>query len=294
MFSNLALSGGAFRSVTLLGAIKYLEEINILHKFNNYIGASAGAIILFFYIIGYTPDEILQILNDEINYLTNLNFDNLTNIYTDLGIDDCSKNENILRKYLYAKTNLNSITFIEFAKKFGRNLIITGANLDTENVDYFSVDTFPDMDVVLSLLITSCIPLVYKPIKFNDNLYVDAGIYSNFPVDYFEKNSNDTLGICIFSKNDIKNDNLFNYINSIIYSVMNKLSYDYINKHKDKYNICFINFETSCVNDINFSFSKLKIDIKNDIINEYMNFGYNQFKHYYQNNLLIKDKIIKD
>ena len=32
MYSNLALSGGALRSISLLGAIKYLEEINILKE----------------------------------------------------------------------------------------------------------------------------------------------------------------------------------------------------------------------------------------------------------------------
>jgi len=103
MYSNLVLSGGAFRSISLLGSIKYLEEINILKDFKNYIGTSAGAIILFFLLIGYSSNEINQILKEEYKYLTNFNFENLSNIYTDLGIDDSSKNENLLRKYLYKK-----------------------------------------------------------------------------------------------------------------------------------------------------------------------------------------------
>ena len=115
MYSNLVLSGGALRAIALLGALKYLEEINILKDFKNYIGTSAGGIILFFLLIGYTPNEINNILEEEVIYMTNLDFENLSNIYTDLGIDDCSKNENIFRKYLYAKVNLRSITFIEFA-----------------------------------------------------------------------------------------------------------------------------------------------------------------------------------
>ena len=35
MYSNLVLSGGALRAVALLGAVKYLEELDILKKLNN-------------------------------------------------------------------------------------------------------------------------------------------------------------------------------------------------------------------------------------------------------------------
>lgn len=289
MFSNLALSGGAFKAITLIGAIKYLEEINISRKFKNYIGTSAGGLLLFLYLIGYTADEILQFLKEEIDYIIDLNYNNIADIYTELGIDDSKKIEKILRKYLYAKTNLNSITFIEFAKKFGYNLIITGANLDTQKVDYFSVDTFPDMDIILSLLITSCIPLVFKPIKFNDNLYIDGGIYSNFPIEYFEKNSNDTLGICVISKIVIKNENIFNYFNNIVYSLMSKLSYDNIKKNKDKYNIYFYNFIDSNFDEIKFSFADLKIELDYEIFDNYTELGYNEFKTYYETKVLITD-----
>ena len=284
MYSNLALSGGAFRSISLLGAIKYLEEINILKDFKNYIGTSAGGIILFLLLIGYTSNEINNILKEELTYLTNLDFGNLSNIYLDLGIDDGSKNENLLRKYLYSKTNLNSITFIEFAKKFGYNLIITGANLDTQDTDYFSVDTFPDMDIVLALLITSCIPFIYKPITFNDNLYVDGGIYSNFPIKYFEKNSNDTLGICINPDSIKNNDNIINYATNILFSMMNKLSYDNIYKNDNKYNMCLISFETTCIDDIGFSLNDMEIKIDDKIFKEYMEYGYKEFKKYYEKN----------
>jgi len=284
MYSNLALSGGAFRSISLLGAIKYLEEINILKDFKNYIGTSAGGIILFLLLIGYTSNEINNILKEELTYLTNLDFGNLSNIYLDLGIDDGSKNENLLRKYLYSKTNLNSITFIEFAKKFGYNLIITGANLDTQDTDYFSVDTFPDMDIVLALLITSCIPFIYKPITFNDNLYVDGGIYSNFPIKYFEKNSNDTLGICINPDSIQNNDNIINYATNILFSMMNKLSYDNIYKNDNKYNMCLISFETTCIDDIGFSLNDMEIKIDDKIFKEYMEYGYKEFKKYYEKN----------
>ena len=283
-YSNLALSGGAFKSIGLLGAVKYLEEIDILKDFKNYIGSSGGGLILFFLLIGYTSNEITNILKDEIKYLTNFNYENITDLYTEMGIDNGDKNENILRKYLYSKIQMNSITFIEFAKKFGFNLIITGANITKEKIDYFSVDTFPDMDIIQALLITSRIPIIYKPIKFNDDLYLDGGIYSNFPIEYFENHHNDTLGICVNQNYLKKYSNIINLFNNIIFSLMNKLSYDNIIKNKDKYNICEINFTTNSSNDISFSFDKMLLDVNPDIFEEYADFGYDKFKIFYSTN----------
>jgi len=283
-YSNLALSGGAFKSIGLLGAVKYLEEIDILKDFKNYIGSSGGGLILFFLLIGYTSNEITNILKNEITYLTNFNYENITDLYTEMGIDNGDKNENILRKYLYSKTQMNSITFIEFAKKFGFNLIITGANITKEKIDYFSVDTFPDMDIIQALLITSRIPIIYKPIKFNDDLYLDGGIYSNFPIEYFENHHNDTLGICV-NQNYLKEySNIMNLFNNLIFSLMNKLSYDNIRKNKDKYNICEINFTTNSSNDISFSFDNMTLDVNPNIFEEYIDFGYDKFKTFYNTN----------
>tara|TARA_B100000927_G_scaffold121921_1_gene98331 strand:- start:445 stop:1326 length:882 start_codon:yes stop_codon:yes gene_type:complete len=283
-YSNLALSGGAFKSIGLLGAVKYLEEIDILKDFKNYIGTSGGGLILFFLLIGYTSNEITNILKDEITYLSNFNYENITDLYTEMGIDNGDKNENILRKYLYSKTQMNSITFIEFAKKFGYNLIITGANITKEKIDYFSVDTFPEMDIIQALLITSRIPIIYKPIKFNDDLYLDGGIYSNFPIEYFENHHNDTLGICV-NQNYLKEySNIMNLFNNLIFSLMNKLSYDNIRKNKDKYNICEIKFTTNSSNDISFSFDNMTLDVNPNIFEEYTDFGYDKFKIFYNTN----------
>lgn len=283
MYSNLVLSGGAIKSVSLLGAIKYLEEKNLIKNFKNYIGTSGGAIILFFLLIGYSSNDIKNILLNELDFLTNLNIQNITNIYYELGIDNTKKNEKILRKYLYSKSNLESITFIEFCKKYGYNLIITGANITTQSLDYFSIDTFPDMDIIQALLITSCIPILYKPILFNDNLYIDGGIYSNFPLDYFEKYYNETIGISVITNYKKDNNNIINYMSNILFSVMTKLSYDNIERNKDKYNICYIDFEDSVLNDINFSLDDLEMKIDKNNVNKYYEIGYKKFKNYYEN-----------
>ena len=287
MYSNLVLSGGALKGVSLLGAIQYLNELDLFKHFKQIIGTSAGAIIIFFIMIGYSPIKIKEILLTELNYLIEFDFNNITNILEDYGIDDCSRNKEILEKYLFKKIQKKSITFIEFTKKYSINFIVTGSNLITRELNYFNVNDYPEMNIIDALLITSCIPFVYKPIKFNDDLYIDGGIYNNFAFEYFDDNANDTLGIYIKSSYSNKNENFISYFNNIVFSIQDKLTNDkLINKD---YNICIINFNNSCNDDINFSLENLEISIDKDILNNYYNYGYNTFKNYFDK-ILEKNK----
>lgn len=287
MYSNLVLSGGALRAVGLLGAVKYLEELDILKNIKQYVGTSAGSIISFLIIIGYNSSEIINLLSNKVDFLTDFDFNNLTNILEDYGIDDCSRNKKILEEYLSKKINKNKITFLEFTKKFGINLIVTGTNLTTRQTDYFNVDNYPDMNVIDALLISSCIPLIYKPIEYNNCLYIDGGIYDNLPLKYFKENANETLGIYVQTYYSNKNENFYNYFTNIISSVMDKLSYDEV--LKNNYNICLIFYNEPRATDANFNISELTLTINKDIFQKYYDYGYEEFKKFYDDLLKNKD-----
>ena len=276
MYSNLVLSGGALKAVVLLGAVKYLEEKDLIKHFKNYVGSSAGAIIIFFLIIGYKSYEIKDILIEEINNIVDLDFENIDNFFINYGIDNTDRNKDILKKYLIKKTKLNDITFIEFAKKYGLNFTITGTNLTTRNTDYFNVDNFPNMSMIDALVITSCIPLIYKPIEYNDNLYIDGGIYNNFAYNYY-KNKNDSLGINVTYNYSRKNDTFINYFNNILLSLMDKIIELGLDNSE---NVCFINFDEKRKDGVNISTDDFSVNINNDIIIDNINYGYNTFKEF--------------
>ena len=276
MYSNLVLSGGALKAVVLLGAVKYLEEKDLIKHFKNYVGSSAGAIIIFFLIIGYKSYEIKDILIEEINNIVDLDFENIDDFFINYGIDNTDRNKDILKKYLIKKTKLNDITFIEFAKKYGLNFTITGTNLTTRNTDYFNVDNFPNMSMIDALVITSCIPLIYKPIEYNDNLYIDGGIYNNFAYNYY-KNKNDSLGINVTYNYSRKNDTFINYFNNILLSLMDKIIELGLDNSE---NVCFINFDEKRKDGVNISTDDFSVNINNDIIIDNINYGYNTFKEF--------------
>ena len=221
--------------------------------------------------------------------ITDFDFTNLTNILEDYGIDDCSRNKKLLEEYLFKKINQKQITFLEFTKKFGINFVVTGTNLTTRKTDYFNVDNFPDMNVIDALLISSCIPLIYKPIEFNGCLYIDGGIYDNLPLKYFKENSNETLGIYVQTYYSNKNENFYNYFTNIISSVMDKLSYDEI--LNSNYNICLIFYNEPRASDANFNIDELTLTINKDIFQKYYEYGYREFKKFYDN--LLENKNIE-
>ena len=289
MYSNLVLSGGALRAVALLGAIKYLEELNLLKNIKQFVGTSAGSIISFLLIIGYKSNEIVKLFENNVDYITqfNIDIDNLSNILDDYGMDDCSRNKEKLEEFLYKKINSKTITFLELTKKFGVNFVVTGTNLTKRQTDYFNVDNYPNMNVIDALIISSCIPLIYKPITFNDCLYVDGGIYDNFPLKYFKNNSTETLGIYVQTYYSNKNENFFNYFTNMISSVMDKLSYDEI--EQNNYNICLIFYKEPRSSDANFNMDDLTINVNKEVFNIYYDYGYNEFKKYYDNLIKTKD-----
>ena len=58
-FDTIVLSGGSVKSLMQIGSLQYCYDNYLLKNLKTFIGTSAGAIILFLLIIGYTPIELM-------------------------------------------------------------------------------------------------------------------------------------------------------------------------------------------------------------------------------------------
>ena len=56
-------------------------------------------------------------------------------------------------------------------------------NVNRQQVEIFDHNNSPDLSVLQLLLMTTAIPTFFKPIKYNDNYYVDGGINGNLPIE---------------------------------------------------------------------------------------------------------------
>ncbi len=223
MYKTLCISGGGISGICVISALKCLEENKIFNnnKIKNYVGTSVGSIINFILILDYKIDFILEFfksfnLND---LFSNIDIENLFENY---GLNKGNEFKKTLQSFLFNKLQKNDITFDELYKLTKKRIGIIGTNISKNREEYFSLETTPNMSVLLAINISIRIPIILTPIKYNNNYYIDGGISNNFPINYCNKNK--TLGIILHNKinHNITNfntcitaiyDNIFKFIN---------------------------------------------------------------------------------
>jgi NTE family protein len=234
---NLILSGGSYNAIMYIGCIKCLEKEGLMKSITTIVGTSAGSIIGFLLALNFTSEEMTMLMNTQMASMINdegINACALFEMFNTFGIDDGSRLVNIFRAALAMKSKDHDasaapldITFIELGKRYGRNLVICGANLSKRRSEYFSIDTHPDMSVITALRISCSIPIMFTPVHYDGSIYVDGGIYNNLPFDYFDMNNpiheKHTIGINVNEKqNDIST--FTGYMMEIFNSIIEKAS----------------------------------------------------------------------
>jgi NTE family protein len=158
--TGLVLSGGAAHGFAHLGVIRAMEELRMEPDILS--GSSVGAIIGSLYADGYQPEEILDMFQN------NKLFDFINIKLKKLGLFDISG----LKKLLEA--NLRTKLIEDLPKP----LIITATNISRAKITYFQEGNLVD-----TVIASSSIPVVFKPVEINGDHYSDGGITDNFPVE---------------------------------------------------------------------------------------------------------------
>jgi len=282
-FTSLVISGGAVKVIATLGCLKFFEEKQLLRNIKNFVGTSAGAVICFFIILGYSSVEILDFMKDIFNddsLSRVLHVDDIFAMTSTLGISDGKALIKLFQKILYQKTKHLDITFLDLAKKFGKNLVVSVSNITHEQEEFLNVDTTPDMSVIDALRMTCSIPLLFTPVKWNGCMYVDGALYNNFPMSYFIKQGHvfaDIIGINIQSVNYQNITDIMSYISFLLNTTMhhmNDLQIKTMHLHEKQNNIITIKMKDTPW----ISQGKLCIALKEAELHEVMQQGYLQAK----------------
>jgi NTE family protein len=198
VIDTLCLSGGGINGLSFIGALKYLEKCNFINfnNINHYIGTSIGSIFCLFLVLGYNLNEIKDfIILFDSNPLNSNNNNNLDNILINYGINNGDTFIIIFINLIKSKINLENINFIDLYKITNKKLSIIGTNFTKSCEECFNYETTPLMSVIIALRISISIPIFFAPVYYNNNYYIDGGIYNNFGLNY--SNINNTLGIYI-------------------------------------------------------------------------------------------------
>lgn len=158
--TGLVLSGGGTRGFAHLGVVAALYEKGI--KPDVISGVSAGSIAGAFIAAGKSPEEILKIF-------TKGWFFQYTKIH--IPVDGLLKLDG-LKEILQKKIPYKNIEDLPLP------FYVCISNLNKGSVEYRN--TGPIGETVLA---SSSIPILFAPVKLNDNLYVDGGLMDNIPIE---------------------------------------------------------------------------------------------------------------
>jgi NTE family protein len=214
MIRNLIFEGGGVRGIAYLGALKVLDEKNILENVEQVGGSSAGAITAFLIGLGYSFEEIKRIILEEVK----------VSEFRDGG-GLFSKKSFISQKGLYKGDKFYQWAQDTVAKKLGqpkatfndlrlklieqqsqsecahhpyrfRNIAFIGSNISTGYYEIFSCETSEAMPIADAVRISMSYPFFFAPFQASENghdpqghYYVDGGLLKNYPIDLFDKSS---------------------------------------------------------------------------------------------------------
>lgn len=249
-----------------LGAIKYLQEKKLI-DIDTYIGTSAGALVVSFILLGYTPDELLEfIINLGLENLSNCSIDSLFN---NMGFDNGEIFIYVIKKLIERKTNNPDITFKQLFELTNKKLIICVSCINDKQSYYFDYITQPDLEVYKALRMSISIPYYYTPYKYNNKLFVDGALFNNYPIDIVKDRINETIGIYIESDNN-KHNNIetLEDFTFALYKCFRSTAC------KNKYI-----YSDNTIKIIPYNnFHTIKFNMNNDDIINLFNIGYNQTK----------------
>jgi len=196
---NLILSGGSYNAIMYIGCLRRLEKAGMMNSISTIIGTSAGSVVAFLIALHFTSDEITSFMMEHLADIPSIDAGGgddddsgidacaLLEICNTYGLDDGSRLTSLFRLALASKAGgASDITFMELGKRFGKHLVICGTNLTKRRSEHFSIDSTPDMSVITALRISCSYPILFTPVLHAGDLYVDGGMYNNFPMNYLE------------------------------------------------------------------------------------------------------------
>jgi NTE family protein len=200
---GLVLSGGGAKGAAHIGVLKYIEEMGI--PIDYIAGNSMGAVMGGLYALGYSTDEIIEIISGA-------DWERLISNQVD-------RRESSFSRKLEDQSHLLRLSFSmkmkqeDFQSQSFKNSLLKGFVTGDNVINYFNslavgysdsllfdqlpipficvaTDMLSGEAVVLdrgeftkALRASMAIPILFNPIKMNNTLYTDGGLTCNFPAE---------------------------------------------------------------------------------------------------------------
>lgn len=226
---GVVLGGGGAKGAAHIGVLKYLEEMGI--PVDYVAGTSMGSIIGGFYAMGYTPDELTELISsmDWSTYIGNridrsmmseeMRQRNSTMLlqvpFSHESLLDNNPNSTFISQLPSAYVNNNSLInlFNDLCVGYQEEMDFNDLPIPFACV---ATDMITGDEVVLrsgsvptAMRASMAIPGVFSPVQIEDKVLVDGGLVNNFPADVLREMGADiVIGVEVTSTKDITSDDL--------------------------------------------------------------------------------------
>ncbi len=270
MSIGLALSGGGAKGVAHIGVLEALKDYGI-HV--DYIaGTSSGSLIASLYAAGYTPNEMLKIINRYKDGIIDIDkgigfklFGSVLKKKVSIkGFVKGIKLEKML-EYILKEKGIQDISDLTFPiaipvvnLKTGEIVYFSNIDIDKNNVEdnrwclveentnYEDAPKYIKGGKLSSIVRASCsVPGIFVPKKIEDEIYIDGGVRVNSPIDVLRKMGADKILVVTFNCNKGNHMGIENVmgISSQAFNIMSHES------NKDKVELADVNVKL-CLNNV--------------------------------------------
>ena len=265
--------GGAIRGLAYVGTIRALEELGI--EYDIIGGSSVGSIFATLVACGYKSYELE-------NLFMKVNFELFRDIHLGFGKNIALSrgeifidwlNELISRKHEHIKKRNLNFNDLE------QNLVIITTNLKDFNTQEFSKIETPDFEIAKAIRVSSSMPGLMPPYKFNGADLVDGDLQKASPMwrltETLKNSESRILEFRLEGECAVESKNPLSFINTI-YSCITDVATDFVSEiygANDKYDCVRIN-----TGNIFFADFNLDKDSRRKLINS----GYEQTMCYFK------------
>jgi len=217
---NLVISSGGITGISYIGMLKYLDEYNLLDNIHTYVGSSVGAIFCLLLTIEYNWKEIYEFCY-QFDFSKLIKETNLDIFLEDFGFEKSNRIVYMMKRILEFKNINTDITFLEHYNNTKKKLVITGTCINERTIYYFNYLDNPNMKILDAIHISTCIPILFTPVKYDDKLWVDGAIIDSFPISYCYEDMEHTLGLTFQDCDACECDEgIVNYLQDLIKTII--------------------------------------------------------------------------
>jgi len=185
MIEHLVLSGAGTNGLVQIGLLHYLldQDKLVLTTIKSIYATSAGAILSILLLIGVAIPEMKE-------YIINRPWEKFFDIqFHDKGIFPSSHLYDMVKPFMLAYDIPDTYTLLDLYQKSGVDLHIFTTKINGMECIDLNHSTFPALTLSEAIRMTASLPIVFTPVKYNNEYYIDGGFINNCPLQSIQKHS---------------------------------------------------------------------------------------------------------